>query len=84
MTAKYHQGMTAKYHRNDGQISNHLKRFQVHTVKLAGRGGLGRNRVLETRPEWRGVAMQYARNAVSYLAICRIRVLSLWAKIIQR
>ena len=32
--------------------------------------------------EWRGVATRYARNAASYLAICRIRALTLWAKII--
>ena len=32
--------------------------------------------------EWRGVATRYAKNAASYLAICRIRALALWAKII--
>ena len=32
--------------------------------------------------EWRGVATRYAKNAASYLEICRIRVLALWAKII--
>lgn len=32
--------------------------------------------------EWRGVATRYAKNAASYLAICQIRALSLWARII--
>ena len=32
--------------------------------------------------EWRGVATRYAKNAASYLAICQIRALALWAKII--
>ena len=32
--------------------------------------------------EWRGVATRYAKNVASYLAICRIRALALWAKII--
>ena len=32
--------------------------------------------------EWRGVATWYAKNAASYLAICQIRALVLWAKII--
>ena len=34
--------------------------------------------------EWRGVATRYAKNAASYLAICRIRALVLWAKINRR
>ena len=32
--------------------------------------------------ERRGVATRYAKNAASYLAICQIRALVLWAKII--
>ena len=32
--------------------------------------------------EWRGVSTSYARNVASYLAICQIRALALWAKII--
>ena len=32
--------------------------------------------------EWRGVATRYAKNAASYLAICQIRALALWAKIV--
>ena len=32
--------------------------------------------------ERRGVATRYAKNAASFLAICRIRALALWAKII--
>ena len=32
--------------------------------------------------EWRGVATRYAKNTALYLAICRIRALALWAKII--
>ena len=32
--------------------------------------------------EWRGVATRYAKNAASFLAICRIRALALWAKIV--
>ena len=32
--------------------------------------------------EWRGVATRYAKNSASFLAICRIRALVLWAKII--
>ena len=31
--------------------------------------------------EWRGVAARYAKNAASYLAVCQIRALALWAKI---
>ena len=34
--------------------------------------------------EWRGVATRYAKKAASYLAICRIRALALWAKVIWR
>ena len=32
--------------------------------------------------EWRGVATRYAKNAASYLAICRIRALAIWTKVI--
>ena len=32
--------------------------------------------------EWRGVATRYAKKAASYLAICQIGALALWAKII--
>ena len=32
--------------------------------------------------EWRGVATRHARNVASYPAICQIRALVLWAKII--
>ena len=31
---------------------------------------------------WRGVATRYAKNAESYLAICRIRALAIWARVI--
>ena len=31
---------------------------------------------------WRGVATRYAKKAVSYLAICQIRALALWGKVI--
>ena len=31
---------------------------------------------------WRGVATLYAKKAASYLAICQIRALSLYAKVI--
>ena len=31
---------------------------------------------------WRGVATRYAKKAASYLAICQIRALALWAKVI--
>ena len=32
--------------------------------------------------EWHGVATRYAKNAASYLAICQIRALAIWARII--
>ena len=32
--------------------------------------------------EWRGVATRYAKNVASYLEICQIQALALWAKII--
>ena len=32
--------------------------------------------------EWRGVATRYAKKAASYLAICRIRALAIWARLI--
>ena len=32
--------------------------------------------------EWRGVATRYAKKVASYLAICQIRALVLWAKVI--
>ena len=32
--------------------------------------------------EWRGVATRYAKKASSYLAICQICALALWAKVI--
>ena len=32
--------------------------------------------------EWRGGATRYAKNAASYLAICQMRALALWAKIV--
>ena len=31
---------------------------------------------------WRGVATRYAKTAASYLAICRIRALAIWARVI--
>ena len=31
---------------------------------------------------WRGVATRYAKTAAAYLAICRIRALAIWAKVI--
>ena len=36
----------------------------------------------EQLKEWRGVATRYAKKAASYLAICQIRALALWAKVI--
>ena len=32
--------------------------------------------------EWLSVATLYAKKSASYLAICRIRALALWAKVI--
>ena len=32
--------------------------------------------------EWRGVATRYAKNAASYLAICQIWALAIWARLI--
>ena len=32
--------------------------------------------------EWRGASTRYARKLASYLAICKIRALALWAKVI--
>ena len=32
--------------------------------------------------DWRGVATRYAKKVASYLAICQIRALALWAKVI--
>ena len=32
--------------------------------------------------EWRGVATRYAKTAASYLAICQIRALAIWARLI--
>ena len=32
--------------------------------------------------EWRGVATRYAKTAAAYLAICQIRALAIWAKLI--
>ena len=32
--------------------------------------------------EWRGVATRYAKTAAAYLAICRIRALAIWARLI--
>ena len=32
--------------------------------------------------ERRGVAARYAKTAASYLAICRIRALAIWARVI--
>ena len=37
---------------------------------------------LERFKEWRGAATRYAQNAASYLAVCQIRALSIWARII--
>ena len=31
---------------------------------------------------WRGVATRYAKTAAAYLAICQIRALAIWAKLI--
>ena len=47
--------------------------YQAHYLVENGFGKLN---------EWRGVATRYAKNAASYLAICRIRALALWANII--
>ena len=32
--------------------------------------------------QWRGVATRYAKNASSFLAICQIRALSIWSKLL--
>ena len=32
--------------------------------------------------QWRGVATQYAKNADSFLAICQIRAMVIWTKLI--
>ena len=32
--------------------------------------------------EWRGVATRYVKTAAAYLAICQIRVLAIWARLI--
>ena len=32
--------------------------------------------------EWRSIATRYAKKVVSYLAICQILALALWAKVI--
>ena len=32
--------------------------------------------------KWRSVTTRYAKKVASYLAICRIRALALWAKVI--
>ena len=36
----------------------------------------------EQLKEWRGVATRYAKKVASYLAICQILALALWAKVI--
>ena len=36
----------------------------------------------EQLKEWRGMATRYAKKVASYLAICQIRALVLWAKVI--
>ena len=36
----------------------------------------------EQLKEWRGVATRYAKKVASYLAICQIRALVLWAKVV--
>ena len=36
----------------------------------------------EQLKDWRGVATRYAKKAASYLAICQVRALALWAKVI--
>ena len=32
--------------------------------------------------QWRGVATRYAKNADSFLAICQIRAMVIWTKLI--
>ena len=32
--------------------------------------------------QWRGVATRYAKNSLSYLAICQIRAMMIWTKLI--
>ena len=32
--------------------------------------------------EWRGVATRYAKTAAAYLAICQIRALAIWTRLI--
>jgi transposase len=32
--------------------------------------------------QWRGVATRYAKNSLSYLAVCQIRALALWTRLL--
>ena len=32
--------------------------------------------------QWRGVATRYAKNSLSYLAICQIRAMAIWTKLL--
>ena len=32
--------------------------------------------------QWRGVATRYAKNSLSYLAICQIRAMAIWIKLL--
>ena len=32
--------------------------------------------------QWRGVATRYTKNSLSYLAICQIRAMVIWAKLL--
>ena len=34
--------------------------------------------------QWRGVATRYAKNSLSYLAICQIRAMAIWTKLLCR
>ena len=32
--------------------------------------------------QWRGVATRYAKNSLSYLAVCQIRAMAIWTKLL--
>ena len=32
--------------------------------------------------QWRGVATRYAKNSLTYLAICQIRAMAIWTKLL--
>ena len=54
------------------------KRDYDGAVQVAAFGG---ERFLEFK-QWRGVATRYAKNSLSYLAICQIRAMAIWTKLL--